>query len=83
MINIDAVVSGLNVETISLKQAEPFPNAIDKENVIDIFFGGEANVLENNLDQCIDIGPGMMEILYIAVAVIIIWIGLKQRIHYE
>lgn len=48
VINIDAVVSGLNVETISLKQAEPFPNAINKTNVIDIFFGGEANVLENN-----------------------------------
>lgn len=48
VINIDAVVSGLNVETISLKKAEPFPNAINKTNVIDIFFGGEANVLENN-----------------------------------
>lgn len=48
VINIDAVVSGLNVETISLKQVEPFPDAINKTNVIDVFFGGEENVLENN-----------------------------------
>lgn len=58
VINIDAVVSGLNVETISLKQAEPFPNAIDKENVIDIFFGGEANVLENNQKEENNINQG-------------------------
>lgn len=49
VINIDAVVSGLNVKTISLKKAEPFPNAINKDNVVDMFFGSEANVTETNL----------------------------------
>lgn len=58
VINIDAVVSGLNVETISPEQAEPFPNAIDKENVIEIFFGGEANVLENNQKEENNINQG-------------------------
>lgn len=58
VINIDAVVNGLNVETISLQQAEPFPNAIDKEKVIDIFFGGEANVLENNRKEENNINQG-------------------------
>lgn len=47
-INIDAIVDGLNVETISIKNAEPFPDAINKEKVVDIFFGREANVIESD-----------------------------------
>lgn len=51
VINIDAVVTGLNERTISHKKAEPFPDIINKEKVIDIFFGGEENVVENNIQE--------------------------------
>lgn len=48
-VNIDAIVSGLNVETISIEKAEPYPNAVNRDSVVDIFFGGEENVGEENV----------------------------------
>lgn len=46
VISIDAEVIGLDVETVSAGTAEPDPNAINRDKVIELFFGGEENVTE-------------------------------------
>ena len=51
VMNINAVIDGTDLETISTKIAEPFPDAVNLEKVIDILFGGEANVIESNMKE--------------------------------
>ncbi len=51
VMHIDAVIDGVNVKTIAAKTAEPFPDAVNMEEVIDVLFGGEANVIERDLEE--------------------------------
>ncbi len=51
VMNINAMIDGADLETISISTAEPFPDAVNVEKVIDILFGGEANVIESNLEK--------------------------------
>lgn len=46
VISIDAEVTGLDVATVSAKTAVPDPDAINRDKVIELFFGGEENVTE-------------------------------------
>ena len=51
VMHIDAVIDGVNVKTIAAKTAEPFPDVVNMEGVIDVLFGGEANVIERNPEE--------------------------------
>lgn len=46
VMNINAVIDGVNLKTISTETAEPFPDAVNVDKVIDLLFGGKANVIE-------------------------------------
>lgn len=51
VIKIDAEVTGLDVETVSAETAEPDPDAINRDKVIELFFGGEENVTETTPEE--------------------------------
>ncbi len=51
VMDINAIIDGGNLETISTRTAEPFPDAVNVEKVIDILFGGEDNVIESKFKE--------------------------------